>query len=73
MNKSASISRKMKVSNAAPLIDKSERWLKDLIKSGTVVGHLIGGEVAVDVESLNDYLEKTRLGPRIENTKEKRN
>lgn len=56
----------MKVSRAAVLIDKSDRWLKEQIKAGHIKGGLIGEEWMVEVQSLNEYIKNGKIGARKE-------
>lgn len=57
------IHQHLKLSHAAYLLDKSVRWLRTEIDKGNIDGFMVGGEIVVDVESLQKYLDSTKLGP----------
>lgn len=41
----------------------SRRWCRDRIAAGELVGFLLGNKIVVTAESVNEYLDKHRLGP----------
>lgn len=50
-----------RVQFAAWSLGKSTKWVKQKIESGALDGYLLDGDIVVSLESINRYLEITRI------------
>lgn len=50
------------VGRVAALLDMSPRWVKEKVKAGEIKGFRLGNRIVVDAKSLNEFLERRKLG-----------